>query len=327
MEQDGLKFCILNIETNGSNYKKNNIIKLSWIISDLYFNILKQENFLINGNFEISNFIRNLTGISKEKTLKDGIALKDAYMKLYEDITQCQFMISHNISFYDNFINQEIKNLFENKLQNELIQHLNIFKSKIKLCSKFILQKECDERDYIIINRKLQTYHNYLVEGSYYSHKKVDNINMILECFQELDNLDILKYFWQKHLDFGKHKGKTNEWVYENQKEYFNLLLKYMYNVDTLYKKEQILYQDDAFKKYMSYDLDVDDIINENKNESENSSSVGNKSEYDSDDESEYDSDGKSEYESEYESDDETNNRLYSNDELLQFSNKRQRMV
>ena len=249
MDTDCLKFCFLDTETNGLSPKTNNIIEIGWVITDKYLNVLKQENLLINGDFEISEFIKNLTGITKERTISDGVALKVAFEKLYNDINQCTFIVAHNIMFDYKMILGEINNLFKNN-RNEMEHYEKIFKSKIRLCSMHILKKECIDRGLVVTNHKLQTLHNYLVETSQIqSHRAIADVYMILECFQILDDFDILKYFWEKSVVFGKHKGKTNEWIYENDKDYFNWLLANIYNVNTLYKKEQLLYQDEEYEE------------------------------------------------------------------------------
>jgi DNA polymerase III epsilon subunit-like protein len=249
MDNDGLKFCILDTETNGLNTKTSNVIEIAWVITDKYLNVLKQESFLIKGDFVISDFITNLTGITKQKTISDGVLIDTALKKLYDDIIQCQFIVAHNIIFDYNMILNEINNIFKNKPKYELDHYVNVFKSKTRLCSLHILKKECLDRCLPITNHKLQTLHNYLVENSeIQSHRAMSDVYMILECFQILDEFDILKYFWNKSLSFGKCKGKTNEWIYENDKDYFNWLLCNIYNINTIYKKDQILYQDEEYE-------------------------------------------------------------------------------
>lgn len=251
MEEDGLKFCILDTETTSLNTKTGNIIEIGWIVTDKELNVLKQQNFLINGDFEISEFIKNLTGISKEKTISDGVPLQTAFESLYEDIVKCQFIVAHNVVFDYNMIITEINNLFKDKEKekNELEHYLNIFKSKIRLCSRYILQRECRERGLVPTNYKLQTLYNYLIDSEQsQSHRAIDDVYMILECFQELADFDILYYFWNKHLVFGKHKNQTNEWIYDNDKDYFNWLIKDVYKIDTLYKKDQLFYKDEEYE-------------------------------------------------------------------------------
>lgn len=261
---DGLNFMILDVETTGlpinNNYSHLNIIEIGWVITDKYINIIKQNSFIINGDFEINENIEQLTGISKQKTINDGITITNALNVFYKDIINCQFIIAHNILFDYNMILTEIKNIYNNNNinQNEYDHYINIFKNKIKLCSKYILQKEIDNRYLVISNYKLISYYNYLVgNDNIQTHRSLDDIFMIIECFQSLDEFDILFYFWNKTIQFGKYKYKTNEWICDNDRKYFDWLLFNIYNIDTLLKKQQLFYEDEDY----IYD---DFIINDN---------------------------------------------------------------
>lgn len=270
MEDDGLRLIFWDTETTGlpkgNDYSEINIIEIGWIVTDLKLNVLKQENYLINGEFEISDFIKNLTGISKQKTIDEGLPLDEVFLKFYQDIVKCQFIVAHNILFDYNMVLQEIKNLFKDKLSdNEYNHYINVFKSKIRLCSKYILQKECRERELEVENYKLQTLHNKIVETSeIQNHRALEDAFMILECFQILDEFDILDYFWNKHISFGKYKGKTHIWICDNDRKYFDWLTKNIYNIDTLLKKIQLFYQDE---EYDNDDFIVDDHIVEYLND------------------------------------------------------------
>jgi DNA polymerase III epsilon subunit-like protein len=263
MDSDGLKFCFIDTETTGLT-DNSNIIELAWVITDKHLNVLKEESHLINGNFEITEFIKNLTGISKEKTVADGILIQDALKRFYNDILKCQFLVAHNILFDYKMIMNEIKNIFSHDgHKNELEHYTHIFQSKVRLCSLLILKKECKDRDITTENYKLQTFYNRLIdEPRVQIHRALSDVYMIIECFQEFYDFDILKYFWNKHLSFGKHKRKTNEWIYDNDKEYFNWLLQNVYNVDTLYKKDELLYKDEEYEYDDFIVPDMDNLEN-----------------------------------------------------------------
>lgn len=247
MDTDSLKFCFIDTETTGLS-NNSNIIELAWVITDKNLNVIKEESHIINGDFEITDFIQNLTGISKEKTVNEGISIQSALLKFYNDILKCQFLVAHNIYFDYKMIINEINNIFKEN-NNELTHYTNVFQSKIRLCSQFILKKECFEREIDLENNKLQTFYNRLIEEPMVqTHRALNDIYMIIECFQELYEFDILRYFWNKHISFGKHKKKTNEWIYDNDREYFNWLLTEVYNVDTLNKKYELLYYDEEYE-------------------------------------------------------------------------------
>jgi len=253
MNTDCLKICIFDVETTGlptgNDYSKVNIIEIAWVIVDKNMNVLKQQSMLINGDFHISNFIKNLTGISKEMTLSGGLPLMNVFNKFYEDLKECSIIMAHNLIFDYNMVLQEIKNLFKEKNKsNELEYYQNMFKSKIRLCSRNILRKECSEREIKVENYKLQTLHNTLTEtNTIQQHRAIGDVYMIMETIQTLEEFDLLYYFWNKKLVFGTHKDKTNEWVYDNDRKYFDWLLKDVYMINTENKKRELLYQDEEY--------------------------------------------------------------------------------
>lgn len=253
MNTDCLKICILDTETTGlpinNDYSKLNIIEIGWIVVNKNLDILKKETMLIKGDFVINDFISNLTGISKEMTERKGISIKNALEKLYNDINECQFIMAHNVVFDYNMILTEIKNIFKNDDNNYLEHYLNLFKSKIRLCSKYILKQECEFYNIKVENFKLDTLYKTIVDNTNtQTHRAINDVYMILECLQSFDDdLDILYYFWQKKILFGKYKNKTHEWIYDNDRDYFDWLIRTVYNINTTNKKDELCYKNEEY--------------------------------------------------------------------------------
>ena len=87
MENNGLQFMIFDTETTGlpinNNYSHLNIIEIGWVITDKYMNVIKEQSYIINGKFDIPNFIKQLTGISKQLTINEGMSIFDVLKEFY----------------------------------------------------------------------------------------------------------------------------------------------------------------------------------------------------------------------------------------------------
>ena len=104
-----IKNIILDIETNGLNHKKNNILQVAYNICDHNFNILNEQNLFINN--------------SNEKNIID---------LLYKDIYECNNIYGHNIDFDMRFI--------EYKFNYYGYKHKNINKIDTMKISKDIVK-------------------------------------------------------------------------------------------------------------------------------------------------------------------------------------------
>lgn len=141
-----LNYCIFDTETNGlpnkNDFSNVSMTQIGIIITNGTKNFIEKE-YLVKGDFNISNEITELTGITKEMTEKNGIS----FFEIWKDINyllekyKCSFIISHNNYFDLNVIKQEyrrLNNLTLNKqetfntndlkLENEIIEKINQFK-------------------------------------------------------------------------------------------------------------------------------------------------------------------------------------------------------
>ena len=92
-----------------------NIIQLSFIVFNLYeFCIERTYNAYIKiKNIEkISEEITNLTGITQEKCLNEGIEMKDALIEFYNEYINSDYAIAHNINFDKRMIMFELERNF-----------------------------------------------------------------------------------------------------------------------------------------------------------------------------------------------------------------------
>ena len=98
-------YAIYDTETNGlpdKNYSFENVhvTQFAFIITDGTRNYIRKE-YLIKEDYEISDFITELTGITREKVDKDGIRFAEAWrlFNAYLEEYNCEYIIAHNANF------------------------------------------------------------------------------------------------------------------------------------------------------------------------------------------------------------------------------------
>ena len=135
-----LCYCIFDTETNGlpikNDFSNVYMIQLAMIITDGKQNLVEKE-YLVKGDFKISNEITELTGITKEMTEDRGFPFRYIWNDMNKLLEQynCNFHIAHNNYFDLNVIKQEYKRLknfpfnFANKSQidTNLVEKINSY--------------------------------------------------------------------------------------------------------------------------------------------------------------------------------------------------------
>jgi len=120
---------IFDVETTGLPQKTSDItkqpyiIQLSFVVINVFFeNVVTYETVAeynhyikINDSIEFSPKIMELTGITKEKCLKDGIPITSILSKFYKEYMKADRIVSHNIDFDSRMILFEIERNY-NKL-------------------------------------------------------------------------------------------------------------------------------------------------------------------------------------------------------------------
>lgn len=88
------------------------IIQLSYIIYDTISNqiIFRYNEYIrIPDSIEIPEIVVNLTGITKEKCLEQGVLIEDALTAFYRDMHLCNKIIAHNYQFDHIVLQAEFK--------------------------------------------------------------------------------------------------------------------------------------------------------------------------------------------------------------------------
>lgn len=122
------QYVVIDIETTGVK-DDDEIIELGAIlIKDK--NIIDSYSSLINCNKKISDEIVNLTGITQDNVLNDGIQLKDALINLLKFCGN-DHLIGYNINFDMNFIQKSCKNNGLPLMKNKITDVRKLAKNKL----------------------------------------------------------------------------------------------------------------------------------------------------------------------------------------------------
>lgn len=106
------QIVFLDIETTGLNYNNNQILQLSYIISNKNAKIIDAKNFYVDVDVEIEEGATNVHAITKEKIkiLSQGKKFKDIAAEVFWDLTNSK-IICHNTNFDLSFIEKEFSRL------------------------------------------------------------------------------------------------------------------------------------------------------------------------------------------------------------------------
>jgi hypothetical protein len=109
------------------------LLQISWLIVDIYSNVIKKESYIIKPtNFEINPESILLNGITKEKANAVGEDLAIVLKKFIRDLNSCPLLVCYNYSHNSKVILTEMKklglnqNLYQTKKSISLINHFSI---------------------------------------------------------------------------------------------------------------------------------------------------------------------------------------------------------
>ena len=184
------KYLIFDFETTGiGDFSKQRAIQLAWIMTDINFNILDEKVYYIKGIEKINtNFHKNITIDLLEKS---GLHLKYVIIyflnKIHEIFNNNGKIISHNISFDVNILNNEMRNLGMNYLDLSKYTYCTK-KNTVNLCK--ILMKNKNYFKY----QKLSELYYFLFKKKpvLELHDAMNDTKILYECCKELKKLSFL---------------------------------------------------------------------------------------------------------------------------------------
>lgn len=129
------KFIFFDTECNGlpQNYRASvtathnwpRMIQLAWIVTDENGTILKTQSHVIRPEgFTIIPEVAQLTRITTDRALREGIALCSALSEFMNDLSEANLIVGHNISFDLNIVGCELYR--EGMAYNTLLAKRNV---------------------------------------------------------------------------------------------------------------------------------------------------------------------------------------------------------
>ncbi len=113
-----LNFCVIDLETTGGNPEVDRIIEIGMVKID-NLKLTEEQNYLVNPEKEIPEFIQKLTGIKGA-----DVAHSPKIEEIIDEIVQFigdSILVAHNTSFDIPFLNGTLKKLGRPTLENKVI--------------------------------------------------------------------------------------------------------------------------------------------------------------------------------------------------------------
>lgn len=165
-------YVVIAIETSGLNIETHKIIGIGAALIEDH-NIQKRLSVLVHSEDTITKQVEELTGITNELLLSEGIDIRDAVQQLtlfIGDLT----MVSYNSEFDSTFLRKECSNNKIPYITNRWIDIQTLARRKIKQIDNF----------------KLSTLANYLDIPITETHRCIENCALIHQIYEKLINLD-----------------------------------------------------------------------------------------------------------------------------------------
>ncbi len=223
---EDLRLFIFDTETNGlpvdNDFSKVSIIEIAYVVVDGNLNVIKEENFLVDGLFVISEEITNITGITKALTREKGIEFGKIARIMFDDLKKCQFIMAHNLRFDFGATRKELY-----KIKTYLAQELG---NKLQICSLRMYRKLLPKK--IIGNHKLQTIFNYYNKDEEFiqTHRALDDVKMLLVCLRKSE-FNVIDYISNKRIPFGKFIKYTYKSLRAHSERNFRFQLKSVHKI------------------------------------------------------------------------------------------------
>lgn len=129
-------YIVLDIETDGLDFKKNNIIEIGAVkISEREIQTFQS---LINTGVDIPRPIEKLTKINREMLEEEGRDLEEVLEEFLEFIEDSP-LVGYNLNFDIMFINMALKQLGKNQVTNKKYDLLSYIKKENKYLSSYKL--------------------------------------------------------------------------------------------------------------------------------------------------------------------------------------------
>lgn len=186
MEEQEITYLFYDVESTGTNNRKDRIVQIAAVLTDYQGKELESYCTIIKpDDFKIPIGATNIHGITTQQALKEGIPLADALVKFSEISKKAYATVAHNRNFDKPFINQE---WYRCELDQSIIQ--DNFMSLPDYCT---MLSTCEfvgiENYYGYKWPKLsELYYKLFKEDFEGAHDALIDVRATIKCFFELKN-------------------------------------------------------------------------------------------------------------------------------------------
>lgn len=194
---------LINVDTLD---KWPHIVQFSYIIYDiekkaLIRNGIKDSIIKISPNIKISDFSIQLHGITSEVSLSEGRNITDVFTEFFNDTSNVDQIVGHNISFDLNMVRVELLRFIYLKNEEFLKNNINIYKKFLFTLNNFknitcTLQDSIELCDIIAVTKtgkiyqkfpKLVELHKKLFDSEPSNlHNSLNDVLITLRCFMKM---------------------------------------------------------------------------------------------------------------------------------------------
>lgn len=166
--ESGKDYCIIDIETTGLDYIKDEIIEIGALkVRD--DKIIAELGILLKPTIQVPVIVEELTGITSQCLDKEGIDLEQA-MKQYKDFIGADLLVFHNAPFDQQFLIQASRRCCIEMPRNKSVDILTLARRNISG----------------VKNYKLNTLANYFGIQNEQRHRAVDDCKLIYGVYINL---------------------------------------------------------------------------------------------------------------------------------------------
>lgn len=135
-------YVVIDVETTGLSAEMDRIIEIAAILVEKG-EIQDEYHTLIHQDVVLPRKIQELTRLSNEMLLQEGIPIRTALLKLNEFVGD-RLVVCHNSEFDYNFLNAEAKRSQVQLFRNRCADTMLLAKRKVRNVGRYTLQELCD---------------------------------------------------------------------------------------------------------------------------------------------------------------------------------------
>lgn len=196
------KILFFDTETNGVIPKYSNnyndyprIVQICWIVADEEGNIEKTDCYIIKPvDFDIPESASKIHGITKQKALESGSEIENVIQKFLTDLSGCNAIVGHNVSFDLNVLKGELIRL---QIDTNALDKMPSY-CTMKLTVDYCQIRSNNPYHKYKYPKLVELYEKLFGEKFDNIHNAEADVAATMKCFFELISRHCIYYEWRK---------------------------------------------------------------------------------------------------------------------------------